>query len=191
MKDDVLYQITGPHFVAGLGLNKETHRVTWCAPILHYMHHWSHAQVTGHCKEHGWQFERVSDETIHRAGEVHAGGRAPAGDEDVRPVLPSAHDEVVADPVLREGGGEQADDPGLRDRGVIGADEPAKVKPDPLVVLTHAQFFTLEWAEVHNGLPLAEIKGKTFNQLLDMRLVRIENKNVFITDLGREVLAKQ
>jgi hypothetical protein len=47
-----LYQITAPHFVAGLVT--EANKVTESAPILGYMAGWYIGRVRSYCERKGW-----------------------------------------------------------------------------------------------------------------------------------------
>lgn len=54
---DVAYQITAPHFTAGI--ETKGGKVTTAAPIVHYMVGWGYRQVFGYCSRKKWKLERV------------------------------------------------------------------------------------------------------------------------------------
>lgn len=54
-----LYQITAPHFCAGLVV-RERH-VMKPAPILSYMRGWELAEVRDYCRRKGWRVVEVTD----------------------------------------------------------------------------------------------------------------------------------
>jgi hypothetical protein len=54
---EILAQITGPHFSAGIVLWND--KVVEAAPIVHYMKRWSRDRVRTYCKDKGWQVSVV------------------------------------------------------------------------------------------------------------------------------------
>ena len=61
-------------------------------------------------------------------------------------------------------------------------------KPPPLPVLTHSQFYLLEWICTHNGTPAREARGKMLDYLLELELVTIDGVAVHATHKGRDLL---
>ena len=51
------YQITAPHFVAGIDIEEGT--VTDAAPIVRYMKGWLAGRVRGYCAGKKWKLEVV------------------------------------------------------------------------------------------------------------------------------------
>lgn len=51
-----LYQITAPHFCAGITTHKD--RVDNGAPIVRYMDGWPLSRVEEYCRKKDWQLER-------------------------------------------------------------------------------------------------------------------------------------
>lgn len=51
-----LYQITAPHFVAGL---EADNYVVKAAPIIKYMHDWAMTRVATYCQSKRWKLDRV------------------------------------------------------------------------------------------------------------------------------------
>lgn len=54
-----LWQITAPHFVAGVYLREGT--VTCCAPIVRYMMGWSADNVRNYCGRKDWRIAYVRE----------------------------------------------------------------------------------------------------------------------------------
>ena len=55
----MLYQITAPHFCAGIYLDKDG--VYKSAPIIRYMCRWRLDQIQGYCKRKGWKMDLLAE----------------------------------------------------------------------------------------------------------------------------------
>lgn len=61
-------------------------------------------------------------------------------------------------------------------------------KPPPLDLLTHSQFYLLEWICTHNGVPAREVQGKMLNYLLELGLVTQDGVAIHPTHKGHDIL---
>ncbi len=55
----ILARIVAPHFVAGIEVDAETHRVCRAAPIVAYMRGWCATTVADYCARKRWTIARV------------------------------------------------------------------------------------------------------------------------------------
>ena len=59
MNEEVLIQITAPHFCAGITIKE--YKVIEVAPIVHYMKDWTMDRVIEYCKTKSWRLEIVNE----------------------------------------------------------------------------------------------------------------------------------